>query len=162
MHKNLLTYLAAVFAAAASCSRAPVRACALTESSCLAGELPYCRWALAVVTSSSSPVPCSSPLCRGVKVKILGMIYLVARPLQTYLVTGSDNYFEGLGLARATIFGRDGRPPPVLDTPARPPRERQPGCFGLALARRVRSECVLVHVSDAGTGFVDVVGHTVP
>ena len=78
-------------------------------------------------------------------------------PLQTYLVTGSNNYFEGLGLARPTIFGRDGSPRPVLHTPARPRRDRPSGCSRVAHAFLK----VLIHVSGAGTGLVDVVGFAV-
>ena len=61
------------------------------------------------------------------------------KPLQTYLVTGSDNYFEGLGLARATIFGHDGSRSPIIGTPARPPRERHSGCCGAAHACQMSS-----------------------
>ena len=58
---------------------------------------------------------------------------------QTYLVTGSDNCFEGLGLARATIFGHDGSRSPIIGTPVRPPRERHSGCCGAAHACQMSS-----------------------
>ena len=53
-------------------------------------------------------------------------------------VTGSDNSFEGLGLARATIFGHDGSRSPIIGTPVRPPRERHSGSV---VVRRMRAKC---------------------